>query len=217
MNGSRVALALALALCLFPLGSTVAFANDPDPEVSSEPAEATATPRDIWDRMLAFEITGGIDTPYGLVGGAVVVSPIRYLALDLGGGVSRDGGRVAGGARLVLPHANGAFGVRVGFAGGPLTWTSHSPDQTAAGRTDGGSPPLVAQTRSWDFVGFLDAAISLEIRFDMGIYTRVELGVEHALAGPDRCVEPGVAAMCSPGGAPTRSYLGLAVGYALDI
>lgn len=222
MKVARFALLLALALGTLPLiAPATAAADDPEPEVSTEPAEPAA-PRDIWDRMLAVEITGGIDTPYGLVGGAVVVTPFRNLALDLGGGVSRDGGRVAGGLRLVLPHANGALGFRVGFAGGPLSWDTTVPGQP--GRiTDGSDVPLVTQRRTWDFVGFFDASISLEIRFDMGVYTRVDLGVEHALASADHCDlgDGAGSSACTNGaggsGVPMRSYLQLSVGYAFDL
>lgn len=219
MKISRLAPILALAFGLLPLLGTTSVRADPEPEVSSDPAEsAEAAPRDLWSRMIAVEITGGIDTPYGLVGGAIVITPFRNLALDLGGGVSRDGGRVAGGARLVLPHANGAFGMRVGFAGGPLTW-----DTAVHGTNVPGDPTGGERTAhlTWDFVGFVDLSLSLEVRFDMGMYLRFEFGVEHALAGADSCVEnfEGMAvATCGRGVyQPTRSFVGLALGYAFDI
>ncbi|UJR79752.1 hypothetical protein [Sandaracinus amylolyticus] len=196
--------------------AAIVRADEPDPEVSSEPAAAT---RDIWDRMLAVELVGGLDTPYGVFGGAVVISPIRHLALDVGGGVSRDGGRVAGGARLVLPHANGALGVRVGFAGGPLTWESAVPGHNVPGdevhTRDG------VQRQTWEFVGFVDVSLSLEVRFDLGIYARFLFGVEHALSGPTSCEERIDGESIGPCSAssfqPTRTYVGLAVGYAFDI
>jgi len=219
MKMSRFASILALASALLAaIGPSVVRA-DPEPEVSSDPAEsAAATPRDLWDRLLAVEVTGGIDTPYGLVGGAVVVTPWRHLQLDLGGGVSRDGGRVAGGARFLLPHANGAFGMRVGFAGGPLTWDTpvHATNvEGDEGATEGNAH------LTWDFVGFVDLSLSLEVRFDAGVYLRFQFGVEHALAGADRCVEShgGVeTGACSVAAyQPTRSYVGLALGYAFDL
>lgn len=212
---SRVA-CLALALTLLP-SAGIARADEPEPEVSSEPAAART--RDLWDRMLAVELIGGIDTPYGVFGGAVVISPIRNLALDIGGGVSRDGGRVAGGARLVLPHANGALGMRVGFAGGPLTWESAVPGHNVPGdevhTRDG------VQRQTWEFVGFVDVSLSLEVRFDLGIYARLLFGVEHALSGPTTCEEridgESIGACSASSFQPTRTYVGLAVGYAFDL
>jgi hypothetical protein len=187
-------------------------------ESSAASDTPVARPRDLWDRLVSVELIGGVDTPFGVFGGAVVITPVRYLAFDLGGGASRDGGRVAGGARLVLPHANGAFGVRLGFAGGPLSWetqvggTSGPDEVSAAARTD---------RRVWEFSGFVDASISVEFRFDPGIYARLMLGVEHALSMADSCVATSANSgqgMCARGEyQPTRAYIGLAVGYAFDI
>jgi hypothetical protein len=220
MTSTRVGSALTISLLLSVgsmLPASLARADEPEPEVSSQEAAVEAETADLWDRLLAVELIGGIDTPFGVVGGAVVVTPFRHLALDLGGGVSRDGGRVAGGVRAILPHANGALGFRLGFAGGPLTW-----DTSVAGQPAVGGEPArtgVVQHREWDFVGFVDLSISLEARFDAGVYVRLVLGVEHALSGADRCVEDGGATgTCGSGGyQPMRSYLGLAVGYAFDL
>lgn len=217
MNLSRVALAaLALtALSLVQLSAAPsARADEPEPEVSSGPTER---PRDLWDRMLAVEIVGGIDTPYGLVGGAIVVTPIRYLALDVGGGVSRDGGRVAGGARLMFPHAMGALGMRVGLAGGPLSWESPLPGTSLPGDEHQGRG---TQRQSWDFVGFLDLSVSLEFRFDPGIYVRGQVGVEHALSEASACEERigDTTIPCTVHAyQPARAYVGLAVGYAFNL
>jgi len=217
---TRFAHALAVALLTVWMSVPIARADDPEPEVSSAPA------RSIWDRVLAVEMVGGVDTPWGVFGGAVVVAPIRYLQLDLGGGISRDGGRITGGARLVLSHANGAFGMRLGFSGGPLGWAVQAPDPASPDPL--GEPTFVIQRRSWDFVGFIDLALSLEIRLDAGVYGRLLFGVEHALAGADRCVETGAGGSTSAcgsgdragvvvGGNPTRSYIGLALGYAFEL
>lgn len=219
-SAPRFAFALLVSLTTIPTLAPVARAHDPEPEVSSQPA------RSMWDRMIAAEIVGGIDTPWGLFGGAVIISPIRNLQFDVGGGVSRDGGRVTGGARLVLPHEHGALGLRAGFAGGPLTWEVRAPDPA---NPAAGDAPFVTQRRSWDFVGFFDVSLSLEVRFDEGMYARLMFGVEHALAGADRCTEhhaDGTTSACGsgdaggggvPGGQPTRTYLGLALGYAFDL
>lgn len=219
----RAASLLLLALGTAVAGLTVAPAPvraDPEPEVSTDPAEdQAAAPPDLWSRFLAVEVSGAVDGPFGVFGGAVVITPVRYLSLDAGGGVSRDGGRVAGGARLVLPHANAAFGVRVGFAGGPLTWDSpvaapgnEIPEEVAT--------RSATERRTWDFVGFLDVSVSLEVRFDFGMYTRFDFGIEHALAGPSSCVHTDSAGStaCSVGSfEPTRTWVSLALGYAFDM
>jgi hypothetical protein len=214
-----IALGLWLSLVGLPLLAPTTAHADPEPEVSTPTEEQATTPRDIWSRWLAVEIVGGVDTPYGLIGGAVVVTPYRYIALDAGGGYSRDGGRVAGGARLVLPHANGAFGVRVGFAGGPLTWDTRVPGQPGRSPTDPDVPDAL-QHRTWNFVGFIDVSLSLEVRFDFGMYLRAWFGVEHALASADRCSEEGptgTRACTTAAGNPTRTYVGLSLGYAFDL
>ena len=216
MKPSRIALvALALASLALLSGEPRAHADEPDPEVSSEPA---ARSRDVWDRMLAVEIVGGVDTPYGLVGGAIVISPLRHLALDLGGGVSRDGGRVAGGARLVLPHAMGALGFRVGLAGGPLTWESPLPGPNLPGDAHQSAG---VQRQTWDFVGFLDLSLSLEFRFDAGFYVRGTFGAEHALSVASACEERigdrSIGACTVHDFQPLRAYVGLALGYAFDL
>ncbi len=199
---SLVASFAALVACIVVFAAPPRVAADPEPEVSSEPE---ARPRDQWDRIIAGEIFGGVDTPYGLVGGAIVIIPVRNLAFDLGGGVSRDGGRVAGGVRLLLPFENAALGLRLGFAGGPLSWETEG-----AGHV----------RRDWDFNGYVDGSVSLEFRATEGFYGRLQFGVEHALSGEaDRCTfsQDGTVSPCSGGSAPTRPYLGLALGYAFDV
>ena len=211
MNPSRVALPLLLG-SLSGLAPSMAAADEPEPEVSTAPAE---TPEDVWARLLAVEIIGGVDTPYGLVGGAMVVSPMRNLAFDLGGGYSRDGGRLAGGARLVLPHASGALGFRVGLAGGPLSWDTDAAT-LGNGHFSGDIPASAHERRTWDFTAFLDTSVSLEMRLDSGVYLRFMFGAEHALSAPGACTVAG--GSCAAGSdAPTRAYVGLAAGYALDL
>ena len=60
--------------------------EDPEPEVSSEPPSN-------YDRLLAIQVTGGLDTPLGVAGAAIEFAPVRYLAIYAGGGVSRSGAR----------------------------------------------------------------------------------------------------------------------------
>ncbi len=197
---------LALLLVTFAMPS-MALADDPEPEVSDQvEAPATTDPMHlVWDRLLGVEITGGMDTPYGVVGGALLVQPVRNLRLDVGGGVSRDGGRVAGGATLVLPQDHFGLLIRLGFAGGPLTW-------------DNGRETQIRRT--WGFAAFLDWSLGLEYRFDEGVLIRLYAGVETALnPSADTCTATTTTpeTVCGLGvDHPARLFGGLSVGYMFD-
>ncbi len=196
--------ALLLALLALPLAPLSASA-DPEPEVSDDPEPEVSTPPSLYNRMLAIELIGGLDTPYGLIGGSVRLSPIDFLTIDAGAGVSRDGVRVAGGVSLVAPQDHFAFVLRVGAAGGTLEWES------------GGTQP---QSRYWAFTAFIDASLGLEYRFDEGITGRLFVGVENDIIDTaDSCRVIATGDECDPAGGshPTRIYLGLAIGYAFDI
>src|SRR5690606_28495651 len=115
-------LILALGALLGFLASTtlaphaaLAQEEDPEPEVSTQ-----ATPPSPWDRFLAVSATVGIDTPFGIGGAAIELTPFRYLSIYAGGGVGRDGGRFAGGILPQLPMGNAALGLMIGLTGGPL-------------------------------------------------------------------------------------------------
>src|SRR5690606_13123556 len=95
LMSSRLLL-LALAASLGTLASTtaalaqeeedpepeVSTQADPEPEVSSEAARPSP-----WDRFLAVSATVGLDTPLGIGGAAIEVTPFPYLAIYAGGGV----------------------------------------------------------------------------------------------------------------------------------
>jgi hypothetical protein len=196
------------------LGSSVAHADDPEPEVSD--SEEPIDPQiDImhrrWDRLIGVELTGGVEnTPYGIVGGAVLIQPHRMFRIDLGGGGSRDGARVGGGIGLVLPQDHFALTIRLGVAGGPLSWQS-----------DRGP----ASTRYWNFAAFFNGEVGLEYRFDEGVLVRLYGGVETTLNDTaDSCVAaPGdgaqIGGVCSAfnNQHPARIFLGLSVGYMFDV
>lgn len=194
------ALLVALTSVTFT-GLPVAFA-DPEPEVSEpEPEVSTPSP---YDRILGVEIIGGFHTPYGLIGANLRLSPIDWLTIDAGAGVGIDGVRVAGGVGLVIPQDHFAFTVRLGAAGGPLSWES------------GGLQP---QRRYWSFSAFIDASLGLEYRWDEGITGRIFVGVEDdVIDHADSCTTSS-GSECDPalGSHPTRLYAGLAVGYMFDI
>jgi hypothetical protein len=190
---------------------SVARADDPEPEVSDQ-VEPAADPMHLrWDRLLGVQLTGGADTPYGVIGAGVVVQPHRFIRLDVGGGGSRDGGRVAGGVAFTVPSDSLAFMLRIGFAGGPLTWN------------DGDQAPHIH--RSWDFAAFFDASIALEYRFDMGLFVQLSFGVESTLndhadhcTGTGPTAPTGLGAACAPFVAdhPARLFAGLTIGYMFD-
>ena len=205
-------LALLLSTSFFGVPS-LALADDPEPEVSDQ-VEEPAGPDPMhqrWDRLLGAELVGGVDTPFGVVGGALDVTPFRFLRLDLGGGVSRDGGRFAGGVSLVLPQDHFALSIRVGFAGGPLSWESER---------------QVHIREYWGFAGFFNTQLALEYRFDEGISIRLFMGVETTLNDQsDACAQSAsdptnmLSAVCSPTAHfhPARLFAGLSVGYMFDI
>jgi hypothetical protein len=143
-----------------------------------------------------------------------VISPLEALALEVGGGVSRDGGRVAGGARLVLPQDHFALTMRLGVSAGPMTWDG--PGVTVEGTT-------YTARRRWEFSAGGYADLGLQYRFDFGLYLGLIGGVETRFTSQaDSCsvVESGagVPNVCTAEGfRPTRIYLGLQVGYAFDL
>jgi len=209
MARSHLFRALLLALLALPVATGafapgVAFA-DPEPEVSDDPEPEVSTPPSPYNRLVSVELIGGLDTPYGLIGGSVRLAPIDFLVIDAGAGVSRDGVRIAGGLSLVAPQDHLAFVVRLGVAGGPLDWES-------AG--------LQPQHRYWAFTAFIDASLGLEYRWDEGITGRIFAGVEtDVIDTADSCRFVDGSGDCdtSAGSHPTRLYIGLAIGYAFDI
>lgn len=176
--------------------------EDPEPEVST-PAPSDA----MWDRVLAVSVTAGIDTPFGIGGAAIEVTPFRYLAIYAGGGVGRDGARFAGGVRPQFPIGNGALGIMLGVTGGPLDWDSR-------GNED------VRVHRYWEMALFLHTGLSFEYRWAEGFFGRLEFGIEALLT-------PTEATVCSQGNGnsclddslvtPIRGWAGLSVGYAFDL
>lgn len=208
-----LALLLGSSLVAAPIlaAPATALADDPEPEVSDQVDGDTATtPPDpmhlVWDRLLGVEITGGVDTPFGVIGGAVLIQPIRNLRLDIGGGASRDGGRFAGGVTLVLPQDHFALLIRAGVAGGRLTWDEGRETQIH---------------RTWDFAAFFDTSLGLEYHFDEGVLIRLYWGFETTMnSHADSCtpITDTPSTVCSDGTQdhPARIFGGLSVGYMFD-
>ena len=213
----KAASALALALALMSAPSVVRA--DPEPEVS-EPEPEVSTPMQLrWNRLLSVELAAAIDGPYGIVGGTLVIAPTTNFALELGGGASRDGARVAGGMRFMFPQDHFAFVLRLGVTGGPLTWDGRGTVQTDAD-SNTASPNFGADTRRrWDFAALAYADLGLQYRFDEGLYLMVNGGGDVGLVGDaDSCRSVDGATACSTnGGNPARIYASLSVGYAFDM
>lgn len=204
---------LLLVPALFALlaAPPVAFA-DPEPEVS----DGEDTPNG-WDRWLSVELVGGIDTPYGLLGASLRIAPHENIVVDLGGGASRDGVRVAGGVAVSIPDREFAFQVRGGIAAGPEAW-----DTSATFEGPSGGLTSYTTHRYWDFTAFLDLDVGLEWRHPEGFGGRIFFGVENNLiSAASSCTYTvaGVAANCdaAAGGHPIRVYAGLGVSYAFDL
>jgi len=217
---SRRLLLLVLAASLGTLASTtpaLAQEEDPEPEVSTqadpEPEVSTPAPSP-WDRFLAVSATVGLDTPLGIGGAAVEVTPFPYLAIYAGGGVGRDGGRFAGGIRPQAPMGNAALGLMIGLTGGPLDWDSRGRIQFE------GDEEVVH--RYWELALFFHTGLTFEYRWDEGFFGRLAFGME-------ALIEPGTATVCTFGGEacesagysdsyqPIRGWAGLTVGYAFQL
>lgn len=191
---------LALALTSGFLCASPAFAQteeDPEPEVS------TPGP---YERLLAVSATGGWDTPFGVIGGAIEFAPIQYINIYAGGGVGRSGGRFAFGVNFRAPVHSSAFGVQIGISGGPLDHDGNGLD------------PL---HRYWEFALFINSGLNYEYRWDMGVFGRISVGAEALIAGdPTECRGGGVSS-CEelPQGVsqPFYPWVGLTVGYAFEL
>ncbi len=203
---TRRILFLALAALVGAFASSPAFAQDqedPEPEVSTQ--------GDAWDRILALTVTGGLDTPYGVAGAAVEVTPFRYLTLYAGGGVSRSGGRFTVGVHPQFPMGRAALGLMAGVAGGPIDWDSSVGDNLGV-------------HRYWELGLFVHTGATFEYRWDSGFFGRIEAGAEFLATdwdAPTSCTYIGSGASCGPAGsnlaAPFRGWVGLTLGYALDL
>ena len=195
----------ALALMTGLLCASNAYAqteeSDPEPEVSD------AGP---YSRMLAVAVNGGLDTPFGVVGGSIEFAPIEYLNIYAGGGVSRSGARVAGGLELRFPVHSTSFGARAGVAGGPMNWVS-----------EGANVSNITIDRYWEFALFFHIGFNIEYRFDEGIFIRGMVGMESLVAGDLTSCEASDASACDPTALetfnPFRGWVGLSVGYAFEL
>ena len=188
--------------------TSTAFADVPEDPAHADP-EPEVSDQGPYSRMLALAVTGGVDTPFGLVGGALEFAPIEYLNLYAGAGVGRSGVRIAGGAALRFPVDSTAFGFRLGVAGGPMDWSA------------GGSGGVPQLNRYWNFALFAHAAFDVEYRFDEGVFVRGSLGAEALVAG-DACISPAMMegeCVAPPAGlaSPIRAWVGVTVGYALEL
>ncbi|MGE0792011.1 MAG: hypothetical protein AB7S26_40430 [Sandaracinaceae bacterium] len=210
MNLSRATCALALGLAL-SIGalSSPAYADDPVPEVSDGAPDAE--PRDVWGSLLQLSATVGLDTPFGVAGGAIEFTPWRYLAIYAGGGIGRAGGQASGGIRFQFPVGNGAVGLMTGVGGGAQDWDNN---------VSGG-----VVTRHWDFAFNLHMGVTFEYRWEMGLFGRLAFGATGILESqPESCtmtVDDNTPAACNFSSdilaAPIWGWAGLTVGYALDL
>jgi hypothetical protein len=203
--------------------------EDPEPEVAveeSEPLEDTqatsesleetqpiegtqADAERVWDRLLSATIIAGIDTPFGIGGATLEITPFRFLSVYVGGGVGRDSYRFAGGLRAQFPVGSAAVGVMAGVTGGPLNWDSRY----------GGE---LSVHRWWDIAAFFHTGLTFEYRWPDGIFGRLAFGAE-ALIAPEasECVL-GDGSACGELSNqnlshPVRGWAGLQVGYAFAL
>ena len=185
--------------------------EDPEPEVADQGPEAEA----VYDRLLAVELVGGVDTPFGVAGGVIEFAPWRYLAFYAGGGIGRDGGRFAGGVHGRYPIGNAAVGLMLGFGGGAISWESTGGEMFLA-------------RRHWDMALFFHSGITFEYRWPEGIFGRIGFGMDGLITPeePDACSlgpangsgsgEP-YGSAADTLALPIRGWAGLTIGYALDL
>jgi len=193
---------LASLATLGPAAARAQTEEDPEPEVSDEGPS-------VWDRMLAVQVTGGYDTPFGVAGGALEFSPHPWVTIYAGGGIGRAGGCFAGGLQLQVPIDNAAMGVQAGLDGGALEVTS-----------DGA--PNVRIRRYWGMAMYFHAGFSFTYRSEEGVFGRLSLGMNALIAGtPDECTYEATQADCGVGAdnlsQPVQPFAGLTVGYAFDL
>lgn len=201
----------AAPLAYAPLAHAQDDEEDPEPEVSDQeepPAEAAPDLAAVYDRYLSLQVHGGIDTPFGVAGASIEFSPFRYLGIYAGGGIGRDGARIAGGLWGRVPVGRAAIGLMAGVGGGALGWDS---------------PGFVGMQihRYWEFALFLHAGVSFEYRWDEGFFFRLSFGADALVAGdPDDCRFSDTNACGLEGNnlaKPIRGWAGLTLGYALDL
>ncbi len=184
--------------------------DEPPAEAAEAEPEVTAPTRDVWDRILAISAHVGVDTAFGIAGASLEVSPFRYLMIYAGAGVGRDGARIVGGVQPQFPMGNAALGLMIGVSGGPLDWDSRGIDQAVI-------------HRYWEFAFFFHSALTVEYRWDAGIFGRLGLGFDAQLAPDDAnvCTRTIDDSPCGVAGTnlakPLRGWIGLTVGYALDL
>lgn len=182
--------------------ATAQTREDPEPEVS------TPAP-DEWERALAVSATLGWDTPYGIAGAALELTPFRYLAIYAGGGIGREGGRFTAGIRPQFPMGNMAMGILLGVAGGPMDWDSQGDERTTT-------------RRHWEMALFLHSGLSMEYRWTSGLFGRLAFGAEALVtpSEPTSCsFSDGNECNAAAGSwqVPFRGWAGLTLGYAIDL
>lgn len=200
---------LAFVFSIVLATSFSAFAQENANTTSESAATETKENSDKWARELSVEITGGIDTPHGLIGGNIGYTPIKHLRLSAGAGYSRDGLVFAFQARGMLSHAESALGFGLGLSGGQLSWES--------GKQGDQFSQSTYSKRFWDFALGLNADVSYEYRFTDAIYARFYFGVNYYVTNHDRCNSDTGLTTCAQGQNPIRPFVGLSLGYAVDL
>jgi hypothetical protein len=100
IGATRRASASGPPTCDEQLETCVDEPHEPEQPAPPSPAAAAATGiRSSRSYVLALEPSIGVGTPLGWLGGSVVVTPHRSLALDAGLGLGSQGVQIAGGGR----------------------------------------------------------------------------------------------------------------------
>jgi hypothetical protein len=166
---------------------------------------ATPPESDPWTRVLAVDAHVGLGTPYGLAGLSVEVSPVRFFAIEAGGGHSGYGPQIAGMARLRIPFGADALALGGGVSGG---------DYSAA---DTFLEPM--WSKDWSPAYWVNLELAYSHRWRNGFELRPYVGVTSLLNPGDAvCVPNNNIGDGKCGNPATRlPYAGLAIGYAFDL
>jgi hypothetical protein len=175
---------------------------DPEPRAS-----------DVWaQRPRTIEARGGLGGPFGYGGVAFEWAPRYWFATAAGVGYLPGGPQVGFVPRLRLPITRYlAVGVGFPFSAGPYVYAVSQPVPLDL-CPDGSCRYKV--TRTWSFAFWAHLEPSVDFRLPNGMQLRVYGGYSKILNGTDATCETNYAGGCATRVGETRTYGGLALGYA---
>jgi hypothetical protein len=174
-------------------------------------AEEPSAPDDPW-RARPISLAGQmIATPYGFAGASVAVTPVRWLSVEAGGGVTVDGPQAALMPRgRIFVSRKVALSLGLGASFGRYV-DAHDLQLCAIVPFGARCPP--DPVRTWETAAWANALGALEGRTGSGFEWRVFAGIGRLLNRGAFVCDGG----SCPDAAPTQPYAGLALGYAFGL